>query len=1585
MRPFVHLHVHSEYSLLDGLGRAEGLVVRAKELGMPALALTDHGAMYGAIEFYQAAQKHGIKPIIGIEMYIAPRGMKRRDPQKDRSPNHIILLAKDKVGYHNLLQIATAAELEGFYYKPRVDKKYLAEHAQGLIALSGCGSGEIPRLVLKGQLDKAREVVAWYRDAFGQGNFYLELQRHEGIPEFKQINEGLIALSNEMGIPLVATNDVHYVRPEEAKAQEILLCIQTNTTIKDPKRMTMGDESFYLKSGEEMAALFPDVPEAVENSLLIAEKCNLNLESEGYHLPTFEVPEGHDAESYLRHLCQQGLRDRYAIVTAEIEARLQHELRLIHQMGFDTYFLIVWDLVRHARDRDIWWNVRGSVAGSMVAYTLGITNLDPLKHGLIFERFLNPGRVTMPDIDLDFPNERRDEMIKYAGEKYGQDMVAQIITFGTMGARAAIRDAGRALDLPLNEVDTVAKMIPFGPKVKIQDGLEKVAELRGLYESKDYIKQLIDTAQSLEGVARHASTHAAGVVIADAPLINYTPLHRPTGGTDGGIVVTQYPMEALEDIGLLKIDFLGLSTLTIIRKAADLIRQNHGLQLDMNTISTEDPVIFELLSSGEVTGVFQVESSGMRRVLTDMQPTRFEDIVAVLALYRPGPMQFIPNYIARKHGREGVAYIHPKLEPILKDTYAIIVYQEQLIRTMTDLAGYSAADADLMRRAVGKKKEKELRKHRKTFIEGAVKYGGIEADEAREIFDAIEYFSNYGFNKCLPGDVEILDAASGRLFKIEDLYVGAAEIDEVVTCDTSTLKLRAGKVTAIADNGVKPVFQLTTALGRQIEATPNHPFYTPGGWRLLEELQPGDQIAVPRKLSVEGKAEWPDYEVIALGHLLAEGNLCHPCSVYYYTQDSEQLADYVGAVERFDNVECSIRLHKGTYSVYAKRIHRNEEPGVVRWAKALGIWGKRAPEKEIPSETFTLNNRQVALLLSRLWAGDGHLDRQDNYVYAYYATASKRLAHQVQHLLLRLGVVSRLRTVNFPYRGGRIGYQVHVLGIEHIRNFAANVGRHFINRRRREICAYVLTTEFDTARGTRDVVPLEVKEIVRAEKAAAGITWTQMRNEAGVAQRDFYPTSARSKRGFRRETIARLADYFDSNALRRYSEGDIFWDEIVSIKYIGQKQTYDLTVQGTHNFVANDILVHNSHAVSYAVITCQTAWLKAKYPVEYMAALLTVERNNTDKVGLFMAECRRMGIEILPPDVNRSGLDFTIETGADRAIRFGLGAVKNVGEGPVEAILTAREQNGPFKDIEDFCQRVDLRQVNRRALECLIKIGAFDAFGQRSQLLAVVDPLMALSQSTHQAQEVGQLSMFDASSGFSLTMGRSILLPDIPEVPRKEMLAWEKELVGFYVSEHPLQQVAASLGGTVTAFCGEIDEEVTGQKVVIAGVVTWVRPHMTKKGDPMAFVQLEDLRGSIEVIVFPSVYEKTRELWQEDKILVVKGRVDAKDRGPKVICESVQDYLLISRPADEDKYRPSRPRYLHITIPRTGKHEQDIERLGKVHSLLRSYEGDDHFSIYLVGDGKRVQLDFPNDTTGYCPALEEALIEMLGAGAINVE
>ncbi len=1151
MSNFVHLHVHSQYSLLDGMSRMKELAARASELHQPAVAITDHGAMYGVIEFYRACKSAGVKPIVGIEMYISPRRMTDRDSKLDRKSYHLVLLAKNNAGYQNLMKIATAGQLEGFYYKPRVDKAYLADHAQGIICLSGCGSGEIPYLVKVGEMTKAREVAAWYRDVFGPERFYLELQRHEGYPDLKQVNTGLMKIGRELDIPLVATNDVHYVLPEHAHAQELLLAIQSNTTILDPTRMKMDDESFYLKSNEEMIALFADLPEAFKNTIRIAEMCEVDLDTKGYYLPEVWVPDGYDAQSYLRHLCEEGLKKRYAEITPQVQDRLEHELGIIHEMGFDTYFLINWDLIRHAGERSIWWNVRGSGAGSIVAYSLGLTRLDPLKYSLIFERFLNPARVTMPDIDLDFPDDQREEMIEYTVQKYGQDKVAQIITFGTMGARAAIRDVGRAMDLPLGEVDKVAKLIPFGPKVKIQDGLDGVPELRQMYEETDYIRQLVDNAQSLEGIARHASTHAAGVIIADKPLVEYAPLHRPTKGEGG--VMAQFDMEIVESIGLLKVDFLGLSTLTTMRIACELVKQRHGACLDQDTIPVDDPIIYDLLSSGQVTGIFQVESAGMRKVLTSMKPSQFEHVVAAIALYRPGPMQFIDEYVACMHGEREPKFAHPSLEPVLGPTYGICVYQEQIIQMLTNVAGYSAGEADLVRWAVSKKKEKELVEHRDTFIKGAMKHSGLDRKAAEDVFNAIEYFANYGFNK--------------------------------------------------------------------------------------------------------------------------------------------------------------------------------------------------------------------------------------------------------------------------------------------------------------------------------------------------------------------------------------------------------------------------------------------AHSADYAVITCQTAYLKAMYPVEYMTALLTVEQHNTEKVGLLVAECRRLGIPVLPPDVNHSAQDFFIEdTPKGPAIRFGLGAVKNVGSGPVEAIIEAREAGGPFEDLGDFCQRVDLRRVNRRALECLIKVGSLDRFGGRAALLAIMDQMMGLSQSTHRARDVGQMNMFDLMSN-GPAMEASIKLPSIPDPSRKEMLSWERELMGLYLSEHPLQQILDTLKVPVT-FSGEIDETMNGQEITLAGIVVWTRQIITKRGDPMAFVGLEDLQGTIELVVFPSTYAKFQDLLQEESLLLVHGKVDAKDREPKIICDRVQDHLIVNRPANSDP--PPRQQHLYITFQRTTDQEQDKRRLKEIYSLLESYQGKDRFSFVVTGPNGKVRLDFPNASTHYCPALAQDVGLLVGDHAIHV-
>lgn len=1173
MNDFVHLHVHSEYSLLDGLSRLKDLVKRAAELNMPALALTDHGTMYAAIEFYRAAKKQGIKPIVGMESYLTPVGRRMTDKQPgiDDKRYHLLLLAQNDVGYHNLLKIASASQLEGFYYKPRIDREFLAEHAEGLIATTGCMASEIPRLLAQGNSRLAHERLGWWIDVFGRDRFFLELQEH-GIPELTQANRQLIQWAREFDLKLVATNDVHYVKSEDANPHDVLLCVQTGELVTQQNRMRMSDSSYYLKSYPEMLTLFQERSDSLLNTLAIAEMCEVDLDPKGYHLPPFEVPPGYDAESYLRHLVDEGLKRHYGSQASdpEVQTRKEHELKIIHDMGFDTYFLIVWDLCEFARRRDIWWNVRGSGAGSLVAYAIGITNLDPLANHLLFERFLNPGRVSMPDIDLDYPDDRREEMINYTIEKYGKENVAQIITFGTMGARAAIRDVGRAMDIPLPEVDRIAKLIPGGPKVKIADGLEQSPELRELYENEDYIRHLIDTAQHLEGVARHASTHAAGVIVADKPLIEYTPLHRPTKGGEGG-VITQYTMEILESIGLLKIDFLGLSTLTIMRKACELIEARHGVKLDLETIPINDESAFELLAKGDVTGIFQVESAGMRRVLTTMKPTKFEHIVATISLYRPGPMEYIDDYIDRMHGRKPVEYHHPSLEPILAETYGIIVYQEQIMQIASQLSGYSPGEADLMRRAVGKKKKEELLRHREKFVQGAIERG-IPEEAANKIFDDIEFFARYGFNK--------------------------------------------------------------------------------------------------------------------------------------------------------------------------------------------------------------------------------------------------------------------------------------------------------------------------------------------------------------------------------------------------------------------------------------------AHAADYAVITCQTAYLKARYPVEYMTALLTVERHNTDKVGSLIGECRTMGIQVLPPDINKSDIYFTIEdTEEGPAIRFGLGAVKNVGEGAIEVILQARAEEGPFVDIDDFCHRVDLRQVNRRALESLTKVGALRPFGQRAQLLAIIDRMMGLSSQTHQAAAVGQMSMFDLG-GFAAPAAGSILypLPEVEEISRREMLSWEKELVGVYVSEHPLQSLIRRLRDSITCFLGQIDDTMAGHKVTVAGTINWVRQIYTKNGKPMAFVELEDMQGAIEVVVFPRVYEETHEMWQEEKVVVIRGKVDTKGgNGPKIICEKVDDTITHLKPESKSSpiSTPPSPQFsptnleplyhLQLTVNRTGAPERDRQRLRSVYELVTSYQGDDTFSLFIPNGQRRLQLDFPNATTRHCIELQQKLIEMLGAAAVRVE
>ena len=1129
---FVHLHTHSEYSLLDGLGRIDDLVNEAARLGHAALALTDHGAMHGVIEFYRACRNADIKPIIGVEAYqtLWQRPMGGRDPQLDRENYHLLLLARNMTGYRNILKIVSRSNTDGFYYKPRVDHDFLAAHAEGILCTTGCLGAEVPALLSRGKEKEAYERLGWYADVFGKENFFIEVQEHN-IPELQEVNRTLIPWADKFDLDLLVTNDVHYVSENDASPHEVLLCVQTNARMNDEKRMRLSDQSYFLKSRQQMEDTFRplvDLPaSAFDNTLLVAEKCDVDLEDDEYHLPEMDIPEGFSYETYLRHLTEEGLQRLYADRAGdeEVQERKERELRIIHEMGFDVYYLIVADLCDFSRSRNIWWNVRGSGAASLVAYCIGITSLDPIQNNLIFERFLNPGRVTMPDFDLDYPDDQREEMIRYTVEKYGADQVAQIATFGRMKARAAIRDVGRAQDISLDDVDRIAKMIPGVPgnPATIEDVLTEGnefydAELKELYSKDGWERSLLDTSMQLEGVARHAGIHAAAVIVADKELTNYTPLMR---GSKGSITesITQFEFPVLESLGLLKIDFLGLSTLTVMREACRLIKENCGIEYGLGSIPIEGPEAepaFRLLSSGEVSGVFQVESPGMRRVLTDMKPSAFEHIVATISLYRPGPMEYIPNYIRRMHGEEEMEVKHPALEPILADTYGIIVYQEQIFQILNQLADYTLTEADLVRQAISKKDAAKIEYHKALFIGGCGK-NGISASEAQAIYADIEFFARYGFNK--------------------------------------------------------------------------------------------------------------------------------------------------------------------------------------------------------------------------------------------------------------------------------------------------------------------------------------------------------------------------------------------------------------------------------------------AHAADYAVITVQTAYLKAKYPVEYMAALLLVERSKTEKVINFIQECRRMGIHVLPPDVNYSGLDFAIQdipkdaeleslpkdptlafefpVNAGSAIRFGMAAVKNVGVGPVQAILDARAEGGPFPNLEDLCDRVDLRQVNKRSLECLIKVGALDRFGQqlergkgqlRRQLLDVIDQCIARSAATHSARESGQLSMFDlfaGANGEAHPEQFPIRLPEYSAAAQektsdRERFEWEKELLGVYVGSHPVQQLNVDLSRFTTCPCPELDERHDGKNVSLVGMLASIRTTVTKKGDRMAFVQLEDMQGQCEAVLFPEVYDKCKEDLQEERVVHVKGKAQTRGGRTSVLVDTLKTSIEFGEAKLDDNQTEAR-------------------------------------------------------------------------------
>jgi len=1475
---FTHFHVHSHYSLLDGLPKIPDLVAHVKKLGMDAVAVTDHGVLYGAVEFFKEGKKQGIKPIIGCELYMAYERMDQKRPRIDDKRYHLVLLAKNKKGYENLVHLVTRGHLEGFYYKPRIDDNLLAKHAEGLIALSGCIQGKISQLIISNRFEEAEKKALEYQQLFGEGNFYLEIQHHPSLTGQVKANPQLIKIAKKHGIPLVATNDSHYLNSKDKEAQDVLLLINTGSDKDDSGRLTMLSDDYSVPSPEKMAENFKHVPSAITNTEKIKEACNFEFELGKIILPKFEPPQGTSTE-YLEKLCRQGIRKRYADSLPEgLEERLTEELSVIKDMGFNNYFLIVQDFVRWAKENNIAVGpARGSVAGSLVSYLIGITEVDPLKYGLIFERFLNKARVSMPDIDLDFADTRRDEVIEYVQEKYGKDKVAQIITFGTMAARAVIRDVGRALKYSYDYCDAIAKMVPLG--FSLEQCLNGVQEFIQLYEQDERARTLIDFAKKLEGVARHASTHACAIVISRDPLEKIVPLQYSS--QNDKTIITQYDMHGAEDLGLLKMDFLGLKNLTTIEETIALVKERKGEDIDIEKLSFDDAETFDLIQKAKTTSIFQLESQGMKSYLKALKPTQFEDIIAMVALYRPGPMEFIPKFIKRKHGEERVDYLHPKLEPILKDTYGICVFQEQLMRIATDVAGFTLSEADILRKAIGKKIKTLLDKQKVKFLDGAIK-NGVKRDTAQRLWQWILPFAQYGFNKCLTGDTEIIDADTGQLIKIKDLYLKKEKIKNTITCDTDRLKMKKEKVLRVMDNGVNPVYKITTEAGKSIEATANHPFYTFGKWRRLDELKKGDLIATPRKLPIQGKEVWPKHEVIALGHLLAEGNLCHPHSVYFYSQKEKYVKDYIKAAESFENVSCSTSIHKNTFYVYAKRINRKHPPGIVSWAKRLDIWGKSARQKEIPKQVFSLQDTQIALLISRMWEGDGHISSTG--ACPYYATSSKKMAHQIQHLLLRLEILSRLRKAVFSSKKF-IGYQIHITGQENITRFEKYIGKYFVDKNKRNHLKKAIIKANSEAIGTKDIIPLAIKKLVRTAKEKSGIGWREFNKQSGIAQREFLPTNSAGKIGFRRNTIARVANYFESNEIKKHAESDIYWDRISKIKYIGKKQTYDLEIPKTHNFIANDIMVHNSHATAYAMIAYQTAYLKTHYPLEFMTGVLVSEKADIERTAVLIEECKSMGINVLRPDINESEKKFTAV--GKNSIRFGLSAIKNVGERAVEQIVSERKANGQFKSISDFALRVSGSALNKKTVESMVKAGAFDKLGERQKLLNGMPHLLKWARQQQSFEAQGQQSLF--SGGGKSIQALEIKLEEVPPARKAEKLKWEKELLGLYVTSHPLEPFT-NLFKEKALPIQQLGQSIQ-KRVCIGGIISGIRKILTKNGDPMMFATLEDKTGKIDVVVFPKTLKKNGHSLEQDKIVFMSGKVDERKGRTQLICDSVEEII----------------------------------------------------------------------------------------------
>ncbi|OGZ36721.1 MAG: hypothetical protein A3I88_01435 [Candidatus Portnoybacteria bacterium RIFCSPLOWO2_12_FULL_39_9] len=1481
---FTHLHVHSHYSLLDGLSKIDQLLDYCHELKMSSIALTDHGSMYGAVEFFQKAKKRGLKPIIGSEMYLAPNGRRLRRPNIDDKRYHLILLVKNKEGYRNLVQLTTKAYLEGFYYKPRIDKELLKKHSAGLIGLTACLSGEIPKLIINNQIEEAEKTALEYQEIFGPANFYLELEHHPNLELQALVNQTLIKIAKKYKIPLVATNDVHYLKPQDAEAQDVLMAINTDKKATDENRLTMKNSDFSLKSPEEMMEWFKDAPEAISNTQKIVEQCDFEFELGKIQFPHFEVPNGQTPDEFLKNLCFQGLKKRYPNISKEILDRLNYELSVIKETNLASYFLIVQDFVNWAKSKNIVVGPgRGSASGSLVSYLLNITDVDPLKYNLLFERFLNPDRIEMPDIDLDFADDRRDEVINYVKNKYGENHMAQIITFGTMAARAAVRDVGRALNYPYSFCDQIAKMIPFG--LPLEKAIYESQELHQVYESDETAKKLIDMARKLEGVARHASTHAAGVVITKDNIDNLVPRQHPT--QDDQTIITQYEMNSIGALGLLKMDFLGLKTLTVIQNSLNQIKEGLGQGIDLGNIPLNDKKTFKLFQEANTTGVFQLESGGMKRYLKQLKPTQFEDIMAMVALYRPGPMELIPEFIARKHGQKKIQYLHPKLKPILENTYGI----------------------------------------------------------------------------CITGDSILQETNPGGILRIDEAVNSSKKI---YVQSWNGKKFVKRKVINKFNNGTKNVYKIKLRTGKEIKATADHQFLTIQGWKKLSDIKKGDFIATPKKI-ISGKKEFNKEKLKVLAYLIADGALSNHNACYFVNKDDVLLNDFKKCADSFNNLKITFSKHIRNVKRAnpSKKINTvyHQPNSILHWLRKLGLkdkkGGKKSIDKFVPRFIFELNDQCISVFLAALWDCDGGVSPKS----AYLTTISKKLAYDIQTLLLKLTINSYIyQGEKYKTQNGQIT-QVYRIIIYDLKDFYKKIGWLMITDKQKILKGYL-----KKIKGTcKEFVPREpfLKRIIKYQKIN-NVSQRALEKLLKMGRKGFFGKKERKKRRLNLELAKKIADFIQNSALKKIcDEKYIRWEDVISIKHAGIEPVYDIEIERTHNFVANNIITHNcvyqeqlmriardlagftlaeadvlrkavgkkikklldeqkekmikgmvkneiepetaeriwqfiepfarygfnrAHSCCYAMIGYWTAYLKALYPAEFMASLMTSEQNDIERIAFLVNECRQMHLKVLPPDINESDENFTVVS--NQQIRFGLKAIKNVGHNVVKTIVSERKDFGPFKSMTDFIERIAAKDaaaggqsiLNKKSMESLIKCGAFDKFSERNQLLTSLEQILYLVREIQKTKKSGQISLFQNQPSIETS---SFKLQEATAADRKVCLAWEKELLGLYISQHPMEDFKERLKN-ITIPCQTLSNQTNNRLITIGGIINKIQKINTRTGQPMLFVEVEDLSGRIEVLVFPRVLEQTAAAWQEEKVVLVRGRLS--DRGNKLnlLCDSVK-------------------------------------------------------------------------------------------------